>query len=102
MSLQDAAKNVWILNSSASEFVPRAKVLTPSASHMSRMLRRKMKIHDKSADVFNITNNNDLPVEVVILIFKFVGYNDVGKVGKVVCKIPTAEMMKSSLDHQRT
>ena len=79
MSLQDAAKNVYILNSSASEFVPRAKVWTLSASHMSRMLRRKMKMHDKSANVFNIQNNNDLPVEVVLLVFKFIGYKDLLK-----------------------
>ena len=32
MSLQEAAKNVCILNSSAPEFVPRAKVWTSSAS----------------------------------------------------------------------
>ena len=70
MSLQEAAKNVCILNPLVSEFVPRAKdkAWNPTASHMSMLLRRKMKVYEKRMDIFNLKNNNDLPAEVALLI----------------------------------
>ena len=75
MSLEEAAKNVCILNPFASEFVPRTKVLKLLLSYQRAPKTRKRNMYIKSTIVFN----HDYPLEVVQLIFRFLGHKDLFK-----------------------